>query len=517
MAASFKKTQAKTFPRVGETATRDVSYWNNLTVPVTVKEYGAITHINFCPVSPNYLAVTCSARIQIYSPQTCQIVRTISRFKEAAHSACYRSDGRLLVAGGDEGIINVFDVNSKSSLRTFRGHNRSVQVARFLSDNIRVLSGSDDKTARIWDLSSEKQIINYKEHGDYIRTGTVSDASPDIVLTGCYDHKARLFDARMPASVLTVDHGFPIESVLMFPNGGIFMTAGGNNINVWDALAGGRLLTTLSHHHKAITSLTFCSNNQRFMSGSLDRHVKIYDVTSYQVVHTLDYPGSILSLSVAPDDTMVAVGMADGLLSMQKRKESETKIVKPVKKNSYKYQLQAKTYVVQKTDQVVQHKKREILAKYDRSLKKFDHSKALDEVLQLKVQRKHPEVTVGIMQELMRRGTIKAALAGQDSKSLCMLINFVRHNLTKSEFAVTMMDVSNIIIDIYWSTIGQNSFIDSALIGLKKTVDKELELIKLSMEVLGAMDVIFAAAHSTSTTKTNSNSSQLPSENKTIS
>ncbi|KAK6173701.1 hypothetical protein SNE40_017107 [Patella caerulea] len=513
MSASFKKTQAKAYPKFGETATRDSIYWNDLTVPVTVKEYGAITHIDFCPVAPYYMAVTSSARVQIYSPKTCQIVRTISRFKEAAHSACYRSDGRLMVVGGEEALVSVFDVNSKSSLRTFRGHNRPVHVTRFLSDNVRVLSGSDDKSTRIWDLANEKQIINYnKEHEDYVRSGTTCMTSPDMVLTGSYDHKAKLFDTRVPESVLTVDHGYPVESVLMFPNGGIFMTAGGNNINIWDALAGGRLLKTLTHHHKTVTALTFCSDYQRFMSASLDRHVKVYDVTTYQVVHTLDYPGSILSVSVAPDDELVAVGMTDGLLSMQRRKDSEPKDLKPVKKNSYKYQLKAKTYVVQKTDQVVQHKKREILQKYDKSLKKFDHSKALDEALQLKIQRKHPEVTVGIMQELMRRGTIKAAVAGQEPKTLCMLINFVRCNLTKSEFAVTMMDMANLIIEIYWSTIGQNSFIDSALMSLKKVVDRELEHIKISMEVLGAMDVIFAAANSKQSNSTDVAVKPLKSE-----
>ena len=29
------------------------------------------------------------------------------------------------------------------------------------------------------------------------------------------------------------------------------------------------------------------------------RHVKVYDVGTYDVVHTLDYPGSVLSLGVS--------------------------------------------------------------------------------------------------------------------------------------------------------------------------------------------------------------------------
>ena len=42
-------------------------------------------------------------------------------------------------------------------------------------------------------------------------------------------------------------------------------------MKVWDALAGGKLLTTLAHHHKTVTCLCFCSQYQRLMSGGLDR------------------------------------------------------------------------------------------------------------------------------------------------------------------------------------------------------------------------------------------------------
>ena len=44
-------------------------------------------------------------------------------------------------------------------------------------------------------------------------------------------------------------------------------------IKVWDAMSGGRQLAHLSHHHKTITSLAYCSRYGRLMSGSLDRYV----------------------------------------------------------------------------------------------------------------------------------------------------------------------------------------------------------------------------------------------------
>lgn len=62
-------------------------------------------------------------QVQVYSPTSLQIHKTISRFKEVAYSGSFRSDGKLLVAGGDEGSVRLFDVDSKSLLRLFKGQN----------------------------------------------------------------------------------------------------------------------------------------------------------------------------------------------------------------------------------------------------------------------------------------------------------------------------------------------------------------------------------------------------------
>lgn len=75
---------------------------------------------------------------------------------------------------------------------------------------------------------------------------------------------------------------------------------------MWDALAGGRLLAKISQHHKTVTCLKLASNGRRIVSGSLDRHVKIYDAGTYKVVHTLDYPNAILSVGVSVSEAVIS-------------------------------------------------------------------------------------------------------------------------------------------------------------------------------------------------------------------
>lgn len=85
-----------------------------------------MTHVHFSPSSPHRYVVTSGTRLQIYSPKTNRVVKTISRFKETATSGEIRTDGKLCVAGDEGGTVQVFDINSRAILRTIRAHKQCV-------------------------------------------------------------------------------------------------------------------------------------------------------------------------------------------------------------------------------------------------------------------------------------------------------------------------------------------------------------------------------------------------------
>lgn len=70
-------------------------------------------------------------------------------------------------------------------------------------------------------------------------------------------------------------------------------------VRVWDSLAGGRPLARLCGHHKTVTSLALASHGSRLASASLDKHIKLYEVSTYKLVHTIDQPNPIFSLAIS--------------------------------------------------------------------------------------------------------------------------------------------------------------------------------------------------------------------------
>lgn len=114
--------------------------------------------------------------------------------------------------------------------------------------------------------------------------------------------------------------GYAVESVLPYPQGGLVLSAGGPLLRAFDLANPSKPLRSLSNHQKTITSLAFTSSGSRLLSGSLDQMVKVWDVASFKVVHTMRYSAPVLSLAISPDDTHLACGLADSTLSVRQRK-----------------------------------------------------------------------------------------------------------------------------------------------------------------------------------------------------
>ena len=497
----YQKTVVKKYAKVHSSKnTAEAKYWKRFKSPIVIKEFASVSSIFFSPVAPYDFAVTSSTRVQIYSSKTHQPKKTISRFKDIAYSGSFRQDGKLIVAGDATGLVQMFDGGSRAILRSFKAHNLPTQVTQFSTNKSNILSASDDKTVRIWDIPSGESVNVFEEHDDYVRAGVVSQDNPNLFVSGSYDQTVKLWDMRQSGSVMTMNHGAPVESLLIYPNGGAVISSGGPVIKVWDILSGGRCMHTLGNHQKTVTSMCFDGSASRLVTGSLDQHVKIYDVQDYKVVHSVKYPAPILSVGLSPDDTHLAAGMSNGLLSIRQRqiKSSEKAIKKQnqdyIRAGTYKYFMRGQSNTAAKDDFVVEHTKRQRLKKYDQFMKVFQYSNALDEVLRVSIQT--PVVVAAVLQELIHRDGLKQAITGRDDVSLEPLMRFLIRNIHHPRFTNLLVDVSEAVIDCYTRVFGQSPLIDDLLSRLTVKVKQEIQLQKDLIETMATLDMLFTKSGS---------------------
>ncbi|KAF8055723.1 utp15 [Scenedesmus sp. PABB004] len=515
-AGEYRKLAVKAFPPRSLRETAEGKYWKRFKAPLFAKQFGPVTHVDFCPTYPHHFAVTASTRVIIYDGLTRQVRRTIGRFKDVAFSGTFRPDGRLLVAGGQTGIVQVFDANSRSVLRQLKGHQRPVHVARFAADKVHVLSGSDDVTLRWWDISAGKQLARLTGHEDYVRAAAASPSSADVWASGGYDHTVRLWDVRTRGCALSLDHGAPVEDVAFFPAGGLLVSAGGTSLCVWDVMGGGRLLRRLPNFQKTVSCVSLspragpdAAAAPRLLAGSLDGHVKVFELDNFKVTAASKYPAPVTALGLSADCGLLAVGMADGMLSVRRHAKPRGaggggaavgaggggragRRARPPRLNAanFRFFLRGRDAKAAASDVVVAARRRARLAPYDRALRAFRYRDALDAAL----ATARPDVVHSMLEELAARGGLHGALAGRPAAGLLPLLRHLARWIADPRHAASLAGVASRVVDIYAPVVHTNAEVDACLRQLRDALAEEVRLQEALMRLSGCLEPILAGA-----------------------
>lgn len=545
-------------------------YWQQFSSPIFIKEFAPINAINFVPIhgstpisnnddaslsSKQKFSVTSATRVQVFNMRTSKVTKVFSRFKDVARSGSFRSDGKLLVAGDDSGLVQVFDAQSKSMLRQLKGHQLPVHSVKFSCDPTKIASGSDDRTVRLWDLPEEKEERIFANHQDYVRCVLVSPDNANLLLSGSYDSTVRLWDARMAENggcAITMEHGAPVEDVLIFPTGGggAALSVGGPILRSWDLMMGGRCKYAVSNHSKTITSLAISMTSgaeasaqtglggTRVLSAGLDQLVKVYDPEKeYKVVHTMRYSAPILCLGISPDESQIVTGMADGTLCIRKRilaaSESQHRRLATQNGQTMQYFLPSinsptpssipssellenhitkdstkEEEVLDQSNSNMKKKKkietskvpkdRQKLRTHDKLLISFRYRDALDDVLRKGVRA---DVTFAVLDELRNRSTIdtngtlildglRRAISGRDDVTLEPLLQFFLRHSANARWTSIVCDCMDVIMDVYAPVLGQSPVIDELFGKIWSKISEEIEVQRQITQVRGALEMI---------------------------
>ncbi|KAK5719075.1 U3 small nucleolar RNA-associated protein 15 [Elasticomyces elasticus] len=473
--------------------TADQAYWktfkNQLLLPSP--HNSGITSITIPDHNPtgaqtDTFAVTSGGRVQIYNGKTRKLGKTISRFgvDDTARSGVLRRDGRILLAGGDSGVVQAFDTGSRAILRQWRGehaHKQAVHVVRWnpsvLTD---LMSASDDRTVRVWDLTDDVAKWTGVGHEDYVRSACYLPGQDGMIATGSYDQTVRLWDTRQPGNnrpALSFKHAAPVEDVIPLSSS-VLASAAGNEVTVLDLIAG-KASHILRSHQKNITSLTTGQNGTRLLSGGLDGHVKVHNTTSWEVVAGFKYPSPILSLAVIPtgsqaEDRHLAVGLQTGLLSIRTRLAGTEKVKakekskrmdaliagtsdafeRTQKKKDMRQGIRARDrgkdfrgegadIIITGNDRVRTKK----LRPWQRNLREGKYALALDQVLG--AEGFHNQDMLTLLTALRHRSALRSALANRTPETLLPILQWVVKYVNHARYVTLVYDVVLLLLDMY--------------------------------------------------------------------
>lgn len=498
MSASRQRVQQLRSATLPAQTTPEQRYWRGFTNTQLVKEHNSVTHIHFNPISPHDFAVTSSMRVQVFSSKTRQVVKTFSRFKDTVFSGEFRNDGKLLVAGDQSGLVQVFDSQQpRTMLVTMTPSTHPTHVTKFHPTNLtNLLTASDDRVARLYDISRPQTPINvFNGHQDYIRSATFLPGS-NLIATGCYDGIVRIFDPRVPSNdeaIMKFDQLDPVEDILSLTSTNL-VSCGGGGLRVWD-LALGKLSREMMNFTKTVTCLNDTGSEHGILAGSLDGHVKVFDPQqNWKVTFGWKFGGPVLSCAVAPEHKHLVVGLSSGLLAIRTRKtEPRVKqgVKLSIKSNSFNKMMRGSEYHGEYEHRIVNDKvsssQSKKLKPFEKSLNAFKWSESLDNAF---IPGMSKELTMTVLEELKKRGKVRIALADRDESKLEPLLTWCLKAIEDVRSVNVVSDYIGVVLEMYGNVLEKSPIMEELILSLKKKIVQEIEKAKEAQKIEGMLELL---------------------------
>ena len=126
---------------------------------------------------------------------------SISKVGPEITSLAFNDRGGLMAYSDTKGEIKLKEIAKKLYIRNFTNHSKAVYALDFIPKSTLLVSGGDDLMAQVMDFATGRVMHSIKnQHTDFIRTVMSFESQPNIVLTGSFDKKVKLFDLREVAN-----------------------------------------------------------------------------------------------------------------------------------------------------------------------------------------------------------------------------------------------------------------------------------------------------------------------------
>ena len=249
--------------------------------------------------------------------------------EDYVNSVAFSPDGTLLAAAKnnffDDGIVNVWNVETKQNVATFEENSLKFFSVLFSPDGTLLASRADDNTVKLWDVGTKENIATLESQNGWVNS---VEFSPDgtILATGYGDNHwegiegntVKLWDVGTKENIATLEgHSEGVSSVVFSPDGTLLASSSyDDTVKLWD-VDKKEIVTTFEGHSDTVASVVFSPDGTLLASRSYDDTVKLWDVDKKEIVTTFEgHSDTVTSVVFSPDGTLLASSSYDDTVKL---------------------------------------------------------------------------------------------------------------------------------------------------------------------------------------------------------
>jgi len=251
------------------------------------------------------------ATIRVWNLATGEPVRTLTGHTKPVNTLAIAPDGQTLVSGSDDDTIKIWQLSSGKLLRSLLGHSRDVNALAIYGNGEFLASGSEDRTVRVWRLSTGENLRIFSGQAGMVKSLAVS-LDGQLLASGGLDNQIKLWRLNTGELVRTFIHFSSVNGVAFHPDGKTLVSGSKDKtIKVWN-LANGELIRTLSGHTDAINAIALSPGGKLLVSGSSDTSIRLWNVDSGEAIATFnEHPTAVNAVAISSDGRCIASGSSD--------------------------------------------------------------------------------------------------------------------------------------------------------------------------------------------------------------
>lgn len=206
---------------------------------------------------------------------------TFQDHNDIVTSANFSADSKKIVTTSIDGKIFIYDTENGTKLREINSGQERVYHAKFSPDNKYIVSAGSNGIVKLWDAKNYSLLWEYDTGINMVVYADFCPKSQMIVATSWYD-KGFVFDINLKDTLYTFRHSNENSGIRAINSAGFYykeeqlllVSAGIDNIRIWDALSG-KLIHVYNGHSSIIMTADLNFDASRILTASWDSLAKI--------------------------------------------------------------------------------------------------------------------------------------------------------------------------------------------------------------------------------------------------